>query len=460
MARVTIALMNCITMLFARREKLVNSCERNAAPLYITLLEQSHCASSPSSRSQAGGVLKQIREPMFLLTLYLFQDVLTVLGRTCKLWQTACMDISAISSAVRSSLAQITAMKELPVSHWADRAKALAAKVTAAVRAYEDKIKQKEAVRREKEKKEIAALKQQQNLIEAEAEERGEEFVRKTQKPQKLKGNFMHDCKTFDLPITDKAVQGWDKPVRQAFLQAVVDNITSRFPDDDIVSALNKLFNPECLPDKYSATYGLDSLDVVIAHFGVKRAGEKPIIDGAEARAEWPTFFHKLLEAKFAEKKLEDSGQRPADSRPPTRMGRVLKAVLSTDYVQSSAPNIVMLADIALVYCIGTVPCESGFSYVKLAKSPLRSVLGDDMLEAEMLVQLEGPDPELFTYGAAVRWWYKKNPKRRLMIQDIDACKDTPPLGYSQIDEELLQQIMDEEAALEASSASSSTSTG
>ena len=214
--------------------------------------------------------------------------MLAILDHTCKLWQTANIDLSALNSTVKTNLAQRTAMKDQNVSVWSGRAETLAAKITTAVRSYADKVREKEAIRREKEKKEIAELKEQQDVIEVEAKDRKEEFSRKIQKPEKQKGNLMNELKTFELKIDAKAVKQWDKAVRQAWLSAVVDNMRSRFPHHKIVSVLDTLFNPENLPKAFSLDYGNDALETLIGHFGVERAGEKPVIDAPSTRAEWP----------------------------------------------------------------------------------------------------------------------------------------------------------------------------
>ena len=405
----------------------MNSLDRTAPAVYTCVIEQSHIASSPSSKAQAGGISKQIQDPKFLLTLYLFQDILGILDRTCKLWQTANIDLSAITLTIKQNLDQFKALKERKASHWVKRAEKRAAEITAAVRSYADKVKAKEETRRNKEKVELAELKAKQALLEAEADERGEDFSPQVQRPQRLKGNLMNELRSFSMEFDAKLVKDWDKNVRQALLSAIIDNMVARVPQDKIVSALDTLFNPEGYPDSYSLEYGKQALETLIGHYGVTRQGQKPVMDADSVREEWPSFFSHALEAKGALDKQRGK-ERKEEKVLPTKMARVLKAVLRKDFITNSCPNVIFLAQLALIFCITTVPCESGFSYMKLTKTALRSLLGDDKLETELLVQIEGPDPDDFPYDLAVRIWYARK-ERRLKIHNLSNCKSSQERG-------------------------------
>src|ERR1035438_4988747 len=124
-----------------------------------------------------------------------------------------------------------------------DRAKKLAAEVQQAVRSYEPIVAAKEATRRQKEKAEIADHKRQQSVLTEEAKGRGDAFKAKVQRPEKMKGNLMNELRTFDLDIGAKVIEERGKTGAQPWLSAVVDNLSSRFPNDKIVAALDSLCN-------------------------------------------------------------------------------------------------------------------------------------------------------------------------------------------------------------------------
>lgn len=152
---------------------------------------------------------------------------------------------------------------------------------------------------------------------------------------------------------------------------------------------------------------------------------------------DWPAFLWSLQQARFRineerttsnskESKVENKGlEAVTEGYKPATMGDVLAAVLADSFVRKSCPDLVQLAQLALAMTVYTVPCESGFSYLKLTKGPLRSLLGEDMLNASLFAQLEGPSPEKFPSGEAVRVWYGRK-GRRLSITNITACKDRP----------------------------------
>ena len=390
---------------------------RSIMSLYVCLIEQSYLSSNPHGRAQAGGIVAQMRDYKFVATLVLFEDVLDILCHTCRIWQAGNLDLSAVSDTLKLTIAQVHSLKSKPVTHWTDRADKIIGDVTAKVRAHADTVLRKEDARRLAEKKAIIEYKQAQAVLAQEAEERGEDFKQHAYKKEKMKGNLMQALKAFEIK-SDKA--NWDKAVRQAWLSAVEDNLRARFPDDKFLTAFDMLFNPARFPAEYDADYGKIALRTLTDHYGVERGGQAARISAEGARQQWPVFYWSMREA------VHNAKQQDAKNEV-SRMQSMLAVVLRNSHTSQCCRELVYLAETALAYSPQTVPCESGFSHVKLAKNPLRSCLGDDLLNAAMFAVFEGPDnPDDFDSAEAVRWWHPLK-QRRLPITNIAACKGRPP---------------------------------
>jgi hypothetical protein len=218
----------------------------------------------------------------------------------------------------------------------------------------------------------------------AEAKSRSEAYKLAKLKKVKLKGNLLHQLSTFEFNVSDGKKTSWDKTVRQAWLSAVYDQMRAQFPHDKIISALDTLFNPSKFPEKPSTTYGKQALEDLIAHHGVTRGGQPAVIDGDRARQDWAPFLFGLQQARFAlrsentepnttdkergevkskrhgkdekrdvKAKDKDKEQNATDVKETrVTMADVLCRVLANDFICKTCPDIVKLAQFALVLSV------------------------------------------------------------------------------------------------------------
>lgn len=269
---------------------------------------------------------------------------------------------------------------------------------------------------RQEAKEKATLLKAAQTVLKNEAKARGEEYHMHADRKPPLKGNLINAMKTFEIKSDDKMKASWDQNVRQAWLSAVVDNISARFADDPITAALDSLFNPlhfpeGALPDNHAQ----GSLEVLLSHYGVARAGNDPVIDAVKARTDWGHFVYKMQEIRASWK-----------AERTMTMADLLHPILVSTW-SKICPGITLLAQSALVFPPHTVANETGFSKLKLLKTDLRNLLLEENTNNLLMILVEGPDPANFCSDDCVRSWYPLR-KRRLEIFNMSACKSLKEL--------------------------------
>lgn len=278
MAEVRYSFSHLLTLLFSH-ERLIKSILRVVVSLYICLIEQSHVSVSVSGKALAGGLVAQLRDFNFVATLFLFDDVLAVMCRTCRLWQSADLDLSGVNDNLQATLALVHSMKDTPLDVYTKRADELMHRVVAGVHNHAITVQQREQKRRQKEAEDLKAEKERQQLLASEANDRNEPYKPAKLKKAKQKGNLINDLKTFSFAKTDQqSKEKWDKYVRQAWLSAVEDDSRAQFPNHTILSAFDTCFNPSKLPEKASTTYGKAAVEDLIGHYGVPRGGKPAMI--------------------------------------------------------------------------------------------------------------------------------------------------------------------------------------
>ena len=75
------------------------------------------------------------------------------------------------------------------------------------------------------------------------------------------------------IKVIPDDISSFQKNVAESFVANLKNNISSRFPSQDVVSAFN-VFNPQKMPDVSSshlASYGEDSIDVLMNHYGAEK---------------------------------------------------------------------------------------------------------------------------------------------------------------------------------------------
>lgn len=199
----------------------------------------SDCDTDPTAR----GILTFVTTFKFLATTHLLADVLPVISRLSKRFQRQCIDFSAVSDGIDTTVAALNSFKQSP----GPRLKKFLSEVPS---------------------------------------EPSESFYFKEQK------------------VSDSAAQrqAFSTSMEQ-FLAKLVENLYSRFPDQGLLGAFS-ILDPQKLPsDQELASYGLTELDVLCAHYGASKTSQgglelPPVVDTEKTRDEW-VVFRQLMSANF-----------------------------------------------------------------------------------------------------------------------------------------------------------------
>ena len=153
----------------------------------------------------------------------------------------------------------------------------------------------------------------------------------------------------------------------------MIDNITDRFPQIELLTALD-ILDPTAMMDhdpgasELDLDYGRTHLETLIDHFCTSKNGLEAPLDETQLRAEFPG----LMQYIFKNKSL-------SLWRPLLKKGNV--------WVSSCK-----LASISLVKPTNTGCCERGFSAVNIIKNFLTNRMNSDILNARMQIKINGPE--------------------------------------------------------------------
>ena len=212
-----------------------------------------------------------------------------------------------------------------------------------------------------------------------------------------------------------------EKEIQQSrFLSVLVDESTDisvtqklvvyvRFMTEDFVPKTRFVKNPD-LSDGKAATildtlkaaeidhYGNEKLEVLIEHNGKDQETQNgvvaAVIDGPACRREWSIAKHLVLQQKY----------------PRDEMSLLWKIMYQNH--KDVIPNLIILAELALILPIHTADCERGFSKQNLIKSKSRNRIGDAALNRLMLISIEGKPLEEFDFVESLSVWKAKKDRR------------------------------------------------
>ena len=83
--------------------------------------------------------------------------------------------------------------------------------------------------------------------------------------------------------------------------------------------------------------------------------------------------------------------------------------------LQDMFPNLGKLCAIALVIPMSTADCERGFSALGRIETDLRNRFSSPILNALMLISVEGPDEDQFPFERTCEIWSRKRNKRLVL---------------------------------------------
>ena len=135
------------------------------------------------------------------------------------------------------------------------------------------------------------------------------------------------------------------------------------------------------IPSAEIDNYGNEKLQVLIEHYG-KDQETHPAY-----RREWSIAKRLVLQQKY----------------PHDKMYLLWKIMYQNH--KDVIPNLIVLAELALILPIHTADCESGFNKQNLIKSKSRNRIGDAAMNRLMLVSIEGKPLEEFDLVESLSVW-------------------------------------------------------
>ena len=187
------------------------------------------------------------------------------------------------------------------------------------------------------------------------------------------------------MTITADLILSFQNTVGKPYVADLKANITSRLSSSTAVVSALSIFDPRKVPKPDSVslpTYGDDSVEKLIAHYGEDRDAEtvdgeemvKRAIIYTEILTEWKTFRHLLVK------------------RPCGTTASQLKELVSSDMLKAMFPNLHKMASNGLTIPVSTASVERSFSQMKLIKTLLRNALSDCSLSHLMKIDLEASE--------------------------------------------------------------------
>ncbi|XP_078576404.1 zinc finger protein 862-like [Branchiostoma floridae x Branchiostoma japonicum] len=179
---------------------------------------------------------------------------------------------------------------------------------------------------------------------------------------------------------------------RNEYINELIDNIESRFPETGILSAC-KIFEPRHLPEDNveRAAYGREELTTILDHFCP--AGREPLVNRDACRREW-TPFKELVRANYANVSFKS----------------LVKQIKFNH--AAFLPEIAKLLQAVAVVPVTTVPCERGFSVQNRIKTKARARIKATTLDTLMRINIEGPPISEFAFDRALDKWRTAKPRR------------------------------------------------
>lgn len=200
--------------------------------------------------------------------------------------------------------------------------------------------------------------------------------------------------------------------MRGQFVAAVRDNITARFSAQSsrLVEALDSLLNPKRVPSHdasediiYAYADARDAaFETIREQFGTERNAIAAPINCEKLPHDHSIYVAHVQGHVQALKKTH--GSKPQDVSMPYMLNYFLASEVSI-----ATPELCTLIEIALVISTSTAVVERGFSFLNNIKSLKRNRLSWLILDALLLIAIEGPDSVAFDFKRSVlHWWHKK----------------------------------------------------
>ena len=193
------------------------------------------------------------------------------------------------------------------------------------------------------------------------------------------------ELQSFNIRATTEAQEAFNKNVQQPFLQGLLQNLTDRFPNVELVSAFG-IFDPSS--QSTTATSGdramPEVLQTLLSHYAT---GDDTPLDVEVVTKEWESFSIMV-----------------ADHYSGKNAGEVMRDVASTK-LQPVYPQLSCLASLGLTIPFTIANSERSFSTMKRVKTSLRNRLKTTTLDCLLRISMEGPELEHYNFDQAVTKW-------------------------------------------------------
>ena len=190
---------------------------------------------------------------------------------------------------------------------------------------------------------------------------------------------------------------------RDAFIDNLTEQITARFPQEsqDLVDAFSilSLRGVSFMTSEELSNYGNVQLLKLLNHFGQERSNERGVIFPAvvnptQAKVEWSLLKDVVKEQHYPTEKLS------------TLWSCIVK------FHADTFPNLLKLAELAVILPLQTADVERGFSAQNLTKTAHRNRMEAETLDNLMTISVEGPSVESYDFNKAVLLWRGKKERR------------------------------------------------
>lgn len=203
------------------------------------------------------------------------------------------------------------------------------------------------------------------------------------------------DLRDHSIPVS-KNKQTHLNNVRSEFIQKIVAQLNIRFPQKDtsIISALAVLGLRGISFVQDIAEHGKEEIDKLCDFYGSRHNNNVPYIDSNQLRLEWELLKPLVIQQRY-----------------PTDSIYILWKLISK-YHKDMFPNILKLAELALIAPLQTADCERGFSAQNDIKSSDRNRLSANRLNKLMRISLHKVQIADFDFEKAVDAWLSVKHRR------------------------------------------------
>lgn len=178
----------------------------------------------------------------------------------------------------------------------------------------------------------------------------------------------------FCLIVTESMKKDFKNNIREKYIDKFIENLTNKFADSELLSALVTLFSPSKAASDREG-YGNSAVRVVAAHFTTA-------VHSVQLELEWMGFKLNQFSEKIA--------------------GVVMEILASDTSFSSLYLYLTKIASEALTLPVSTSDCERGFSTMSKIISNQRNCVKTPTLDKLIRLSTEGPNMESFDCDAAV----------------------------------------------------------